>query len=93
MLGQCFEKAELIARERQGLPEVADLTALIIHGNGLDWSRACLQRNRCDRVIVSIAIESPEHRPDTRGELARAEGFADVVVTTNLQADHPVQFR
>jgi len=58
-----------------------------------DLPRVAPQHNvaRRELGLVEPRLRAPEHRPDARDQLARREGFREVVVGAELEPAHPVR--
>ena len=63
-----------------------------VHADGADLERAVLRVRAAGagRARLRSVARPPQHRPDPRGHLARAEGLDDVVVGAELEADDAV---
>ena len=83
------EEVVLVAGEVEGLACAADDFA-----EGVVVEGGCAGRRigGCVGIIEGVAIGAAKDGSDTGGEFAGAEGFCDVVVGTEFEADDAVDF-
>ena len=67
----------------------ADLVSVDAHLAGvfIQENRAGDQSSRC-----VLAVHPPQHRLDARHDFAGTEGFADIIIGPDLQAEKPIHF-
>src|SRR5260370_20127806 len=82
MACKIVEQTKLCSRSRNGLAAHSQQ-----HGSGINPDIACLHHRGRQRTL-----EAPQNRLNSSHHLAWAEGLADVIVGTQLQAQHPLSF-